>query len=173
MFYGACLGLSGRLCTVIGGGRVASRKVRTLLQAGARVRVISPALVPELAERAAQGQIVHVQRPYTPGDLCDAVLVVAATDERSVNAAVAAEAQTLGRWVNVVDHPEEGNFIVPAVLSADAWQVIISTHGRAPALAKRLREALAADLEDGGSRFVDLLREHRRPSTEGAFNQFE
>ena len=123
---------------VIGGGEVASRKARKLLQAGAEVVVISPEVSPELA--ASEVELHH--RPYRGGDLEGARLAFTATDSREVNAAVAREAGERGVPVNVADRPSEGDFAVPSTLRRGRLQVAVSTGGSSPALAKRIRGEL-------------------------------
>src|ERR1041384_2585488 len=103
--YPAILMLDGRLGVVIGGGAVGERKVRTLLDAGARVKVITPEATPRLAKLAADGRIAVFERPYERGDLKGAAVVIASTDERDVNQAIYEEAIEEGVPVNVVDDP--------------------------------------------------------------------
>jgi len=123
---------------VVGGGRVAGRKARKLLQARARVVVVSPEVEPELASVAVE---VH-RRPYRDGDLAGAALAFAATDRREVNAAVAAEAKERAVPVNVADEPEEGDFALPSVLRRGRLQIAVSTGGASPTLAARIRREL-------------------------------
>jgi precorrin-2 dehydrogenase/sirohydrochlorin ferrochelatase len=123
---------------VVGGGAVARRKARKLLQAGAEVVVISPEVLPEL-----EGMGVEVRhRPYEYGDLEGADLAFAATDSREVNAAVAREAGERGVRINVADRPSEGDFAVPATLRRGGLQVAVSTGGASPTLARRIRNEL-------------------------------
>jgi precorrin-2 dehydrogenase/sirohydrochlorin ferrochelatase len=138
VLYPIFLDLSGRRCVVVGGGEVANRKARKLLQARAEVVVISPEVRPELESVAAE---VH-RRPYEEGDLEGAYLAFAATDAREVNAAVAAEAKGRGIPVNVADSPSEGDFALPSVLRRGRLQVAVSTGGASPALARRIRGEL-------------------------------
>src|SRR5262245_62177907 len=107
--------LEGRPCVVFGGGAVAERKVLALLEAGAVVTVVSPALAPPLAALASAGRIAHVPRCYAAGDLAGAALAFAATDDGSVNAEVAAEGRARGVWVNAADDPAHCDAILPAV----------------------------------------------------------
>ncbi|MEW6030151.1 MAG: precorrin-2 dehydrogenase/sirohydrochlorin ferrochelatase family protein [Chloroflexota bacterium] len=142
-YYTICLvGLPARLAIVVGGGAVAARKVEGLLAAGAQVRVISPLLVPELQRMADLREIDHAPRPYRDGDLEGASLVIAATDDASVNQSVWREAERRGCLVNVVDDPEHSNFIVPAVVQRGELGIAISTGGNSPALARRMRERI-------------------------------
>ena len=136
------IGLEARQTVVIGGGKVAARKVAGLLEAGARVTVISPAFVPELRLRAGTRRVKLVSRAYQEGDLAEAFLVIAATNNADINERVWQEAQTRGCLVNVVDDPARCNFIVPAVVRRGEVTVTVSTGGASPALARRLREQL-------------------------------
>ena len=125
---------------VVGGGEVASRKVRKLLQSGAVVVVISPEVRPELIHADVEVR----QRPYRHGDLEGARLAFTATDSREVNAAVAREAGERGILINVADRPSEGDFALPSTLRRGGLQVAVSTGGASPTLAKRIRGELEA-----------------------------
>ena len=141
-YYPISLDISGRRCVVIGGGEVALRKVRALLEHGAMVQVVSPDLCPELEELLAAGRIMAVKRAYEAGDLQDAFVVVAATDDVAVNKLVADEAARRRTLVNVVDMPNLSNFIVPSCLRRGDLTVAVSTGGRSPALAHRIKEEI-------------------------------
>jgi siroheme synthase-like protein len=155
------IGLEQRHSVVIGGGNVAARKVAGLLEAGARVTVISPALAPELETLAETGRIVFIGRDYRTGDLAGAFLAIAATDEPAVNQAVWQEAEQLGCLVNVVDDAAHSNFIVPAVVRRGEVSVAVSTGGASPALARRLRERLETLVGPEYGELADLLAELR------------
>jgi precorrin-2 dehydrogenase/sirohydrochlorin ferrochelatase len=134
--------MQARETVVVGGGQVAARKVEGLLTAGAKVKVISPVLIPELQLQADSGAFIFVQRAYQVGDLENAFLAIAATDAVDVNHAVWAEAIQRGCLINVVDDPEHSTFILPAVLQRGEMSVAVSTGGASPALSRRLRERL-------------------------------
>jgi siroheme synthase-like protein len=123
---------------VVGGGEVANRKARKLLQARAKVVVVSPEVKPELASMAAEVR----RRPYREGDLEGAFLAFAATDRREVNELVALEARDRGIPVNVADEPSEGDFALPSTLRRGQLQVAVSTGGASPTLARRIRREL-------------------------------
>lgn len=142
-YYTICLvELPKQQTIVIGGGSVASRKVEGLLIAGAKVKIISPALTPELQHRAETGEVMVLPRPYQDGDLEGAYLVIAATGDMMVNQAVWQEAQKRGCLINVVDDPQHSNFILPAVVQRGEMSIAISTGGNSPALARRMRERI-------------------------------
>lgn len=143
---------------VVGGGKVADRKARGLLRAGALVRVVSPELEPGLA-----GLEVEVKRrPYEAGDLAEAALAFAATDSREVNAAVASEAKERGIPVNVADRPSEGDFALPSTLRRGGLQVAVSTGGASPTLAREIRQELEAMFGPEWAGVVEELEQARR-----------
>lgn len=160
--YTICLiGLEQRRAIVVGGGVIAARKVVGLLEAGAPVTVISPAVVSELTSLAEQGYITLLDRPYQAGDLAGAFLVFAATDDPAVNQAIWDEGSRLGCLVNSVDDPEHSNFIMPAVVRRGEMSIAISTGGASPALARRLREWLETLIGPEYGELVNLLAELR------------
>ncbi|GAB4487248.1 MAG: bifunctional precorrin-2 dehydrogenase/sirohydrochlorin ferrochelatase [Thermodesulfovibrionales bacterium] len=139
VYYPAFLNLKGRKTVVVGGGPVAERKVRSLLDAGALVMVISPDLTQKLHRLKQQGRIDHKAREFRAGDLKGCFLAIAATDDPDVNIRVAAEASCP---VNVVDVPFLCSFIVPAVVKRGPLTLAISTGGASPALARTIRKEL-------------------------------
>ena len=143
-YYSVALDMTGRFTVVIGGGTVAERKVKGLLEAGAAVTVISPSLTAQLARWVKQGRISHVARSYTPGDLAGYELAFVATDDPRVNAAVFRESKKRGLWVNAADDPAHCDFILPSVLRRGELAVAVSTGGSSPALARAIREELEA-----------------------------
>ncbi len=154
--------VAGRLCVVVGGGEVAVRKVESLLEAGARVTVVSPRLSPSLQAAVARGLVTHIARDYAPGDIKECVLVYAATDDPKLHREVAAEARTLGIPINVADVPELCSFIAPAVVKRGALQIAISTGGASPAFAARIRRELEDRFGAEYALTLDLMRAARR-----------
>ncbi len=136
------LDLAGTRVVVIGGGAVAARKVQALLAAGAQVTVVAPEMGPEVQALSGNANLECLRRAYAPGDVAGKALAFAATDEAEVNAAVFAEAQAAGVWVNVVDDPAHCSFHVPAQLTRGPVSIAISTLGDSPALARHLRERI-------------------------------
>ncbi len=163
VLYPIFLDLSDRRCVVVGGGEVANRKARKLLQARARVTVISPEIGAELESVAVE---VH-RRPYREGDLEGAYLAFAATDSREVNAAVAREAEERGVPVNVADRPSEGDFALPSALRRGRLQVAVSTGGASPTLARRIRDKLEEVFGPEWAGIVEELRKNRRSGEKG------
>jgi precorrin-2 dehydrogenase/sirohydrochlorin ferrochelatase len=133
------LDLRGRDCLVVGGGRVAERKVLSLLRAGANVRIVSPKLTARLEKERSRGSIRHISRRFRKSDLRGVFLVIAATDSEEENRKIA-EAKDL--LVNVVDRPEFCSFIVPSTIRRGPLQIAISTSGASPAMARAIREEI-------------------------------
>ena len=138
------LQLRGRPALIVGGGHVAARKVELLLRSGACVSVVAPELFEELTERAQTGEIRHIAAPFDPCHLDCIELVVAATGDREINAAVSRAARQRRIPVNVVDDAELSTFIFPAIIDRSPIVVAVSSGGHAPVLARYLREQLEA-----------------------------
>ena len=156
-FYPICLDIGGRRCVVIGGGKVAERKVAGLLECGATVSVVSPELSEPLRCLADRGGINWVARPYQPGDLAGAFLVIAATDDPAVQEAVHAEAEQGNLLLNVADVPKWCNFILPATVRRGDLTISVSTAGKSPALAKQLRKNLEKQYTDDYDLLLQVL----------------
>ena len=161
VFYPVFLDLRGRRAVVIGGGAVAEQKVRGLLAAGAHVTVVSPDMSPGLADLARRSAIELRRRRYHDHDLAGAWLAIAATDDRAVNEAVYAEAERLGVPLNAVDDLEHCSFIAPAIHREGDITVAVSTGGKSPALAVRLRQRVARLVGRAEARLCALLGELR------------
>lgn len=129
---------------MIGGGKVAERKVGALLKAGAHIKVVSPAWTPRLKKWRSQKKITGVRRRYREGDLDGALLAFIATDDPRINRAVCEAAGRKGVWVNAAEHPAAGQFILPALLTRGDLTIAVSTGGKSPVLAKKIR----ADLKE-------------------------
>jgi len=157
VLYPLFMDVSGSRCVVVGGGGVASRKARGLLESGARVIVVSPEVEPEIEAM----DVTVERRPYRPGDLAGAALAFAATDRREVNAAVAREAKENGIPVNVADRPAEGDFALPSVLRRGGLQVAVSTGGASPTLARKIRNAMEPSFAAEWSGIVERYRAAR------------
>ena len=141
-YYPVFLDLSERPCVVLGGGEVAERKVRGLLDCQARVTVVSPEATPGIREMAGRGELTWHARKYAAGDLTGAFLAVAATNLRQVNRSIAGEAAQEKVVLNVVDDAPLCDFIAPAIVRRGDVTVALSTGGTSPALARKLRETL-------------------------------
>ncbi|HDO1333691.1 TPA: uroporphyrinogen-III C-methyltransferase [Aeromonas veronii] len=136
--------LDNKPVLLVGGGEVAERKARLLLDAGAQLTVVAPELDPELAELAANGSIEWLAGEFASEQLAGKWLVVAATDRREVNALVYQSANQAQIFANVVDDPKRSSFIMPSIIDRSPLMVAISSGGKAPVLARLLREKLEA-----------------------------
>jgi siroheme synthase-like protein len=154
-YYPVSLNIKGRKCVVVGGGEVALRKVKALLEHGARVTVISPNLSPELVQMAEHGEITALNREYRAGDLKDSLVAIAATDDGDTNRQVVREAKNKAVLVNVVDDAEDSDFIVPSCLRRGDVTIAVATAGRSPALARKIRTSLE---EKFGEEYAALAR---------------
>ena len=159
-YYPLFMDLAGRECLVVGAGAVAARKVRALLDCGARVTVIGE--TPAAAFSTLERRGVRVEsRRFRASDVGRQALVIAATDDRAVNAAVAAAARRRRIPVNAVDDPPNCTFIVPAVLRRGDVTVAVSTGGKSPAAARLVKERIAGLLGDEYAALVRLFGAHR------------
>jgi precorrin-2 dehydrogenase len=162
-YYPIYVQLREQPCIVIGGGKIAEGKVEGLLDAKARVTVIAPELTPKLHMLTEEKQIAHFPRTYQPGDLTGAFMVICATDQADINHEVWQEASANHQLVNVVDDTPRCNFIAPSILRKGDLTIAISTSGKAPALAVRLKERFQRDIGPEYARFLDLAGELREP----------
>ena len=142
-YYPALLDLSGKKAVVIGGGAVAQRKIETLIECGAIVHVISRDMTPELQGRLKKGDIRFLSHEFDDSLIEGAFLVIIATDDVMMNQRISEIAKKRNILVNVVDQPDECSFIVPSILKRGDLIIAVSTSGKSPALAKRIREKLA------------------------------
>jgi len=127
---------------VVGGGNVALRKVQALLEQDANVEIVSPNFCPELNKLAKEGTVRTINRDYKPEDLKETFIAIAATDDVKTNERLAAQARRLGILVNVVDDPNNSDFIVPSYFRRGDIIIAVSTSGRSPALARKIRSEL-------------------------------
>jgi len=160
-YYPMFLNISRKKCVVVGGGQVARRKVRALLEHGASVEVISPDPCPELNKLVETGEVKVLRRRYQAGDLQGAFLAIAATDNSEINQQVIKEAQGKAVLVNAVDDAENSDFIVPSYLRRGDMTIAVSTAGRSPALARKIRARLEKELGDEYASLVNLIGEVR------------
>ena len=160
--YPVNLDVERRKCVVVGGGKIAEKKVLGLLECGADVSVISPQLVANLKELSDKRVIKYLKRAYKPGDLKGAYLVVASTNSHKVNRRVGEEARRLGILVNVVSAPSLSDFSVPAVLRRGEFMLTVSTSGKSPALSRRLRMELEDAFGDEYDAFTEILGRIRK-----------
>lgn len=162
-YYPIYVQLNEQPCVVIGGGKIAEGKVDGLLAANAKVKIISPELTPHLHDLVKQNQVEYVARHYQVGDLTGAFMVICATDQTEINHQVWQEASANRQLVNVVDDTPRCNFIAPAILRKGDLNIAISTGGRAPALAVRLKQRLQEEIGPQYERFLELSGQLREP----------
>ena len=155
-YYPVFLDLRQRRCVVVGGGELAADKARELRAAGGRVTVVAAQPGPAIEAMASRGELRLRRRPYRTGDLAGAFLAIAAGSEPAEREAVWREASRRGLPLNSIDDLPRCSFIAPAVVRRGDLAVAISTAGRAPALAVRLRQWLEGELGAEHSRFLAL-----------------
>ena len=156
--YPVNLLVEGRPCLVVGGGRVAAHKVRGLRRCGAVVHVVAPEVSEEVRGQAG---VTWDERPYQASDLAGRRLVVAATNDEAVNAAVFSDGEAAGVWVNGADDPAHCSFTLPSIVRRGDLLLTVSTAGRSPALAVWLRERLEAEIGPEYEVLLDLLAAER------------
>ena len=157
--YPVNLDVRGKTCLVVGGGEVARRKVRALLDARADVVVVAPDVHPKLR---ADDRVEVRERAFRDTDLHGAFVVIVATDDPDTNRTVARDALDFGCLVNVVDCPALSNFTVPATLRRGKLTVAVSTGGASPSMSRRIRERLEGLFGPEYADFIDVLGEFRR-----------
>jgi precorrin-2 dehydrogenase / sirohydrochlorin ferrochelatase len=145
-YYPLFLNLSRRLCVIIGGGRVAERKARGLVKAGARLKIVSPKVTAGIRRLSQRGAAELIEREYREGDLEGGLLAFAATDRKEVNERVAEESARRAILLNVADSPGTCDFIVPSTIESGPVRVAVSTSGLAPTVAKKVKAEVAAAL---------------------------
>jgi len=161
IYYPIFLDLRGKRSVVIGGGKVAERKVLGLLEAGASVVVVSPELTKRLKREKEKGRITHIPSRYKRQYLKGASLIIAATDCTEENKKISLDAGTIP--VNVVDTPELCSFIVPSIVRRGPLTIAISTSGSSPALAKEIRLELERLYPESFGRFLkDIMAKRKK-----------
>ncbi len=162
MFYPVNLDIKGRQCLVVGGGSVASRKAKTLMECGAIVTVVSPEFTEALKNLEQNSSITLVQSPYKTSDLENKFLVIGATNDEKLNRRINADAETRNMLCNIADVPDICNFILPSIIRRGDLCLAISTSGKSPAFAKKLRKDLEKTFGDEYSLFLTLMGEIRK-----------
>lgn len=158
--------LDDKPCVVLGGGHVALRKVKGLLDAKAKVTVISPEIVAELAELAAEKRIVWQRKCYEQGDLDDFILAICAIGNEKINAEVQREAKQKKVILNVVDRLEFCDFALPAKIRRGDLLVTFSTNGKSPALSRYLRCKMEREFDETYANWLDKLVQLRKEAIE-------
>ena len=160
-YYPIYLDLENKQVLVVGGGKIAQRKVETLLEYGAVVTIVSPALTPELQEMVNRNSCVWFKKEYSTEDINNAELIYSCTDQEEVNAQISADAQAAMRLINVVDDPVKCSFIVPSILKRGDLSIAVSTAGSSPIVARQIRAELENLYGDEMSDYLALLKSWR------------
>ena len=160
-YFPLFLDINKRHCLVIGGGSVASRKVKSLLKSGAVVTLIAPDIIPEINDLAKQDKIQIVLREYQESDLVRAFLVIAATNNVNINQQIADQANAANILVNVADNPDLGSFIFPSVVDRSPVTIAISTGGASPVFARQLRMRLDTMIPKSSGALAAITEEYR------------
>jgi precorrin-2 dehydrogenase / sirohydrochlorin ferrochelatase len=156
-YYPVNLDIRHQPCLVVGGGAVGTRKVKTLLDCGAAVTVVSPEVTDPLSVLAAENHISLKQRPYQASDLDGVFLVIGATDNKDLNRAIHDDARKQGKLCNIADQPDLCNFILPSIIERGDLIIAISTSGKSPAVASRLRKQIEAQFGPEYAGFLKLM----------------
>ncbi len=155
--YTANVKLNNKLCIVVGGGKVAERKVQSLLECGALVKVIALSFTATLKSMAPQKQLRLINKGFDDTDLEQAFLVISATDNEELNQRISDICHRRNILVNVVDDPQKCSFYVPAVLKRGDLTIAISTNGKSPVLAAKIREGFAKQFGDEYGKYLEIL----------------
>jgi precorrin-2 dehydrogenase/sirohydrochlorin ferrochelatase len=156
-YYPICLDVKDKRCVIVGGGEVSARKIGFLLNCMADIVVISPQINEEINKFVQEKKIEWIDRDYKSNDLKGAFLVIIATDDQGLNKEISQKSRDLGILVNMASSAEDSTFILPAVLNRGSLSIAISTEGKSPALAKKIRDDLSIMFGKEYIRFVDLL----------------
>ena len=161
-FYPVYVQLEEKKVVVVGGGNVAHRKVLALLECGAVIHLAGRALTPELQKMVEKKEIHFLGREFKDEHLNNAFMIIAATDDKDLNHQISTCAREKGVWVNAVDQPPDCDFIVPSILKRGDLQIAISTSGKSPALARRIRKGLEAQFGQEYEAFLSMMGRLRK-----------
>ena len=161
-YYPVFLNLKDKTALVIGGGMVAERKVKTLVECGADVRLVSPEMTAGLKQMSETGKINYAGPSFEEKHLDGVFLVFTATNDKHLNHKISRTAQARGLLVNAVDQPADCNFIVPAIIKRGDLQIAVSTSGKSPAFAKILKKRLDDEFGDEYQKFLELMGNIRK-----------
>lgn len=156
-YYPIFLDIRDKRCVIVGGGEVALRKAERLLDCGAKVSVISPKLVSELAALKDKNLIAHIATEYSGDFIDNAALIIGATDDEKTNTRISRDARVKGIPVNIVDDPQKCDFILPSIVQRGDLAITIGTGGKSPALARHLREELEKQYGKEYEIFLNIL----------------
>ena len=172
-YYPIFLDIENKRVLVVGGGEVANRKVETLLEYGALVDIVSKDLTKKLSDLVEMGKVRYLGDRFLPHYLDGAFMVVAATDDECLNHEIGVEAKKRDMLVNAVDQPSDCNFIVPSVIRRGDLSVAISTSGKSPAFAKKIRKTLQSQFGPEYEIFLEIMGRLRHAVLKRHFSQEE
>lgn len=161
MTYPIMLDLTNKQVVVIGGGKVAERKIRGLIEAKANVVVVAPEITALIQRLVDEGALVWRKKCFSREDIKEAFLIIAATNERGVNESVAQAARP-HQLINVVDNPTQSNFYVPSTVRRGKLTIAVSTGGASPILAAKIRREIAEKYDENYENYIDFLYECRQ-----------
>jgi len=162
VYYPAMLDIKDKPCVVIGGGKVAERKITSLVKAGANITVISPDVTEDIANLVKINRIEWKQKTYEQGDLAGFFIVIIATNNKGLNEAIYRDTEHPYQLVNTIDDNRLCSFIVPSSFRRGHLQIAISTHGSSPSLAKKIREQLEEDFGPEYEEYTEFLANMRK-----------
>ncbi len=166
--YPVFIDLTNKKVLLVGGGEVAFRKARTLYKSRCRLTVAAKQFSPPFMDWLKSHDLDHQERPYLDGEAAGYFLIISATDDPDLNRKVFEDAKASDRLINVVDQPQLCNIYIPALIQRDSLQVAISTNGKCPALARRLRLDLEKTIPERYGPLLDqlsVIREHVKRTT--------
>jgi uroporphyrin-III C-methyltransferase/precorrin-2 dehydrogenase/sirohydrochlorin ferrochelatase len=155
------LDIQNKPCLVVGGGQVAARKIKLLMNAGANIKIISPEICTEILQMSEHKQIKYISRKYQAGDEDGTTLIFAATDSEETNQEIAAAANEQGIPCNTVDNPDNGSFIMPSIIDRSPVVAAVSTGGASPILARQIKAKLESLIPAGYGRLAEIAGNYR------------
>jgi precorrin-2 dehydrogenase / sirohydrochlorin ferrochelatase len=168
LMYPISLKIEGKPCVVAGGGKIAYFKLASLIQAKAKVTVVSPIIIPEIEKLYEDRKIDFMRKEIEYGDYKDAFLIVAATNDQAINRKIYEDMKDT-KLVNVVSDSELGNFHIPATLTRGKLQISVATGGASPTLAKKIRNDLKETFDESYEEYLEFLYEARMKIKNGTF----
>lgn len=160
-YYPLFMDMRMRPCLVVGGGKVAERKVKSLVGAGARVTVLSPEVSPEILKLHKKNKILWKKKMFSKGDAKGPAFVFCATNNKTINHAIYNDAEKHRAFANVADDPSLCHFIVPASFQKGAISVAVSTEGKSPAFSAALKRKLQKDIPDEYAKLLEIVHKRR------------
>jgi precorrin-2 dehydrogenase/sirohydrochlorin ferrochelatase len=161
-YYPVLLSVKSRVCLVVGGGSVGERKVKGLLGYGATIRLVANELTDWLRSQVGDGVVDYVADHFQEEQLDGIDLVFAATNDRGLNRRIASKAHKRRIWCNTATDPDEGSFVLPAVLHKGSLTIAVGTSGASPAVARQIRDKLEEEFDNAWIVFLEIMSALRR-----------